>query len=277
MLASLKLIDLVEENSEIIARQWAKDVVKNERTTFYRSLPEEKILLQGLKFYSNFRRIFTTKKPFDASREFFSTYAEERYREGMPLQEAIYGLILMRRHIWLYAEFQAVFISAVEQKQAVDSLTRTILMFDYAVYFITKRYQELIRGELRRQVETLSVISARNHGARTVFMTVLLVGAACLTYYSHAVKGVDVIFTHLFYIPIVFGAIWWQKKGVGIAAFLGGFLVLSHVAFLKGIPILDDLLRAVMFIAIATVVAILSEGIARVERLYNAVVDSEKA
>jgi len=277
MLPSLKLIDLVEENSEFIARQWAKDVVKNERTPFYRSMPEEKIVIQALKFYDHFRRIFMTKKPFDEAREFFSRYAEERYREGTPLHEAIYALILMRRHIWLYAEFQAVFITAVEQKQAVDSLTRTILMFDYAVYFITQKYQELIRGELRRQVETLAVISSRNPGMRTVFMAVLMVGAVFMTYYSHAVRGVDVIFTHLFYVPIVFGAIWWQKKGIGIAAFLGIYLLFSHVVFLKGIPIFDDILRAVMFVAIASVVAILSEGIAKVEKLYHAAVQSDKA
>jgi hypothetical protein len=277
MLASLKLIDLVEENSERIARQWAKDVVKNEKTPFYRNLPEEKIVIQALKFYDHFRRLFSSKTPFDTAREFFSVYAEERYREGMPLQEAIYALILMRRHIWLYAEFQAVFISAVEQKQAVDSLTRTILMFDYAVYFITQKYQELIRGELRRKVEKLAVISARSPGMRIALMVLLMMGAVVLTYYSHAVRGVDVIFTHLFYIPIVFGSIWWQKRGIGIAAGLAVYLLASHYLFLPGVPIIDDLLRGVMFIAVASVVAVLSEGIGKLEKFYRTIVTNETA
>jgi hypothetical protein len=275
MLASLKLIDLVEENSERIARQWAKDAVQNEKTPFYRTLPEEKIVIQALKFYDHFRRLFSAKKPFEAAREFFSVYAEERYREGMPLQEAIYGLILMRRHIWLYAEFQAVFISAVEQKQAVDSLTRTILMFDYAVYFITQKYQELLRNELWNKIEKLAIISAKNPGLRMGIMAVFMAAAAALTYYSHAVRGAEVIFTHLFYVPIVFAAIWWQKKGIWIAVCLAVYLLLSHLVFMKGMPLFDDVLRGVMFIAIATVVALLSEGIGRLEKFYEAVVESK--
>lgn len=274
MLASLKLIDLVEENSERIARQWVEDVVKNEKTPFYRTLPAEKVLIQALKFYDHFRKLFQAKKPFEAAREFFSVYAEERYREGMPLQEAIYGLILMKRHIWLYAEFQAVFISAVEQKQAVDSLTRTILMFDYAVYFITQKYQELLRNELWRKIETLAIISARNPVTRLAIMAALMAGAVALTYYSHAVRGTEVIFTHLFYVPIVFAAIWWQKKGIWIAGFLAVYLLASHLFFLKGLPIFDDFLRGVMFIAIGAVVALLAEGIGRLEKFYKAVVES---
>lgn len=147
MLASLKLIDLVEFKAETIARQWARDVRQNRYTTFYHNKPEEKLIPQAVQFYDNFRRIFTTQNPAQEAEVFFATYAEERYREGIPLHEALYALILMRRHIWLYAEFQAIFTTATEKHQAVDSLTRTILMFDYATFFISKRYRELMKLE----------------------------------------------------------------------------------------------------------------------------------
>jgi hypothetical protein len=58
----------------------------------------------------------------------------------------------MRRHIWLYAEFQAVFVTAVEHHQAAESLTRTILMFDYATYVITGRYEELMKREMEERI-----------------------------------------------------------------------------------------------------------------------------
>jgi hypothetical protein len=63
---------------------------------------------------------------------------------GIPAKETIYALILMRRHIWLYAEFQAIFTSAIDQMQALDTMGRTILLFDYASYEVTKEYQKLI-------------------------------------------------------------------------------------------------------------------------------------
>ncbi|MCX7635297.1 MAG: hypothetical protein N2Z74_06080 [Syntrophales bacterium] len=147
MLASLKLIDLVENHAEQIAAQWAKNVKKNPFTPYYHDKPEEKLIPQAVKFYKNFRRIFMEPKPVEASEGYFSRYAQNSYYDGVPLHEAVYALILMRRQIWLYAEFQAIFATAIERHQAVDSLTRTILMFDYAMYFITKKYRELMKLE----------------------------------------------------------------------------------------------------------------------------------
>jgi len=147
MVASLKLIDLVESHAEQIATQWSRVVVKNPFTPFYHNRPAERLIPQAVRFYRNFRKLFLEPKPAEASDGYFTGYAERRYREGVPLHEAIYALILMRRQIWLYAEFQAIFNTAVERQQAIESVTRTILMFDYAVYFITKRYRELMKLE----------------------------------------------------------------------------------------------------------------------------------
>ncbi len=275
MSGSLKLIALIEKHADPIARSWAKDVRKNPRTASYHEKPEEILIPLALHFYDNFRKMFYAEKPAEVSREFFAQYAEEQYAAKIPLHEAIYALILMRRHIWLYAEFQVIFITAVEQKQAVDSLVRTILMFDYAITFISQRYQERIRGELDENLGILNMIrlesplGTRLAPYRTAIMTTLLVGSFLLTYYYHAVAGSNVIFTHLFYIPIVLGGIWWKRKGIVIAAVLGVFLVLSHLVFLQGVPLSDDVVRAFMFLVIGAVVAFLSEGITRAEEIYR--------
>jgi hypothetical protein len=147
MIASMKLIDLVDSHAERIAEQWAKNVEKNPFTPFYHNKPVDKLVPQAIRFYRKFRDLFAEPKRTEASNGYFSKYAEERYREGVPLEQAIYALILMRRQIWLYAEFQATFSTAVEKQQAIDSVTRTMLMFDYAMYFITKKYRELMKLE----------------------------------------------------------------------------------------------------------------------------------
>ncbi len=147
MYMGMKLIDLVETHAEPIARQWARNVRKNPFTPYYHSMPEKDLVPQAVVFYENFRRLFMEPKPVEASQGYFTRYAEESYRKGVPLHEALYALILMRRQIWLYAEFQVLFLTAVEQNLAVESITRTILMFDYAVYFISKRYRELMKLE----------------------------------------------------------------------------------------------------------------------------------
>ena len=140
MLASLKLLDLMANNSDAIAQYWAKDVIKNPKTPFYHYLNADYLAPQAADFYRKLSAVYPLKDPYPAIKEFMSKFAEARFKEGVPLHEALYAIILMRRHIWLYAEFQAIFITITEQHQALDSQTRTILIFDYITYTVTETY-----------------------------------------------------------------------------------------------------------------------------------------
>ena len=139
-----RLIEVTEKHAERIAVHWLDDVRVNPKTPSYHNFSDEKALSHAVAFYRSFRVLFSTERPFDAAQKFFTKYADERYSEGIPLHEALYALTLMRRHIWLYAEFQAVFITITEQRQALDSQTRTILIFDYIAYVLTEKYVSLM-------------------------------------------------------------------------------------------------------------------------------------
>lgn len=151
MLASLKLLDLMANSSESIAKQWVKEVVKNPKTPYYHSIDQENLIPQAVQFYQKLSRVYTDKDPFTAIQKFMGKFAEERFNEGVPLHEALYAIVLMRRHIWLYAEFQAIFITIVEQHQAMDSQTRTILMFDYIAYALTEKYITLMKSNSKKK------------------------------------------------------------------------------------------------------------------------------
>ncbi len=269
--AATKLIDVTETSAAKIARQWFADVRKNPKTPSYHTIAEDRAIPQAVDFYTKFRGLFTAQNPFEEAKRVYAKYADESYRNGVPLHEAIYALTLMRRHIWLYAEFQALFISAVEQQQAVESLNRTILLFDYATYVITDRYQELIKGEVDRQLLALRALGMEERftGSKVGIMACLVVACAFLTYYYHAVMASGVIFTHLFYIPIVLAGIWWRKKGVAVSVLLGLVLIVSHLVFMRGVALTDDMIRAVMFIVVSSVVALLAEGYSRIGVFYG--------
>ncbi|MRR16303.1 MAG: hypothetical protein EG826_07585 [Deltaproteobacteria bacterium] len=149
MVESIKLLDVLEANIDEIAGQWAEDVKKNKRTPHYRDIPTERLVLQAIKFYSQLRNMLIAPNRYEKAQEFFMHYARTCYESGVPLQEAIYALNMMRRHMWLYAEFQAIFINAIEHHQAIDSVMRIMLLIDYAVYEITQYYQDRIRLEQR--------------------------------------------------------------------------------------------------------------------------------
>ena len=140
MIDSIKLLDVTEQNAEEIAEHWAIDVQKNKRTTHYQNIKKEKLIIYAVDFYHNLKKLLVPDDRIEFTHEYFKKYAKKCYDIGLPLQEAIYGLILMRRHMWLYADFQAIFIDALEHNQAIDSIMRIMLMLDYAVYEITQYY-----------------------------------------------------------------------------------------------------------------------------------------
>ncbi len=97
------------------------------------------------------------------------------------------------------------------------------------------------------------------HKYKITLMIILLAITFSLTYYCHAVLRIGVLFTHFFYIPIIMASLWWKGKGLIVAIFLAGMLILSDV-FLK-VSIYDDLIRGSMFIVIGSIVGVLSETI----------------
>ena len=92
--------------------------------------------------------------------------------------------------------------------------------------------------------------------------------AACaiLDVYVTFIRGEEKVYTHFFYIPIILAGIWYYRKGVYIALFLGAFHVLTTlIAMYLGIVtpearvILETLQRAAIFILVAYVVGLVSE------------------
>jgi len=150
MVESIKLLDVLEANIDEIAQHWAAEVKKNKRTEHYHNIPEDKLVLQAVKFYSQLRSMLISPNRHEKVQEFFMHYARTSYEKGIPLHESIYALNMMRRHMWLYAEFQAIFINAIEHHQAIDSVMRIMLMMDYAVHEIIQYYQDRYQLELCR-------------------------------------------------------------------------------------------------------------------------------
>ncbi|MCK9275335.1 MAG: hypothetical protein M0P57_09605 [Syntrophales bacterium] len=138
-----KLINITRHNAEAIAEQWAKSVSSNPRTPSYHSIPIDTCKQQAVDFYKNLRAIYFSEKPYDESVKFFTKFAEDRYSEGIPLSEAVYILILIRRHLWLFADFRTPFLAGLDIKQKVGAINTTIRIFDHGIFIIIKKYDEL--------------------------------------------------------------------------------------------------------------------------------------
>ncbi len=98
---------------------------------------------------------------------------------------------------------------------------------------------------------------ARSRQNRDLLLAVITI-CILATLYVNVVMGTEVVYTHLYYIPIILAGIWYYRKAVYLAIFLG----LAHVSigyYLAGHLVPDTLVRAAIFIIVALVVGYLSE------------------
>lgn len=98
----------------------------------------------------------------------------------------------------------------------------------------------------------------RREWLKVTLVSILVAACLFVTIWFHYVSDVSYVFPNFFYIPIILACLWWDRKGVVLAAFLAVFLVLSS-AFSPGEqPLWDDAVRAGIFLLIALVIAELS-------------------
>ncbi|MGB9980065.1 sensor histidine kinase [Methanobacterium sp.] len=94
---------------------------------------------------------------------------------------------------------------------------------------------------------------------KTFFILAFIAFACFLTYYYLSVLKVEVVFSHFYYIPIVLSAIWWKRNGIWVALFFASILILSSWIYPLGNPLLENLLRSLIFIYVSIITIILSE------------------
>ncbi|MCM2466630.1 PAS domain S-box protein [Methanoculleus oceani] len=101
---------------------------------------------------------------------------------------------------------------------------------------------------------------------RILIIGILLGISVFLTYYFHAVLSVGAVFSHFFYIPIILAALWWGRRGISVAFFLGGLVLISHFLLRIDVGTFNDYGRALMFVVVAFVIAWLSERLKRQQK-----------
>jgi len=147
-----RMLDLCEYNAGQIAELWYADVSTSSRTPSYHSVPAQRAIVQTAAIYQNLKKLYFSATPYQAILEFLKKkqYAELLYDDNIPIHEAVYSLILMRRHIWLFSELHAVYSdTAVEMHQALDSVNRVVLLFDYIIYILVQLHNELAQREFQ--------------------------------------------------------------------------------------------------------------------------------
>jgi hypothetical protein len=147
-----RLMDLCETHAPQIAEQWYQAVCLNPRTKSFTTMPKQACVRHAISIYHNLGDMFFSDNCCKAVARNLdeSGFVEDHFARGIPLEEVVYSLILLRRQIWLYAELQALYGDAQDMSQAAYSINRILLVFDYAIHDVVKRYGEMSSPTTRK-------------------------------------------------------------------------------------------------------------------------------
>lgn len=108
---------------------------------------------------------------------------------------------------------------------------------------------------------------------RLIVMAILLICACFVVCHFRVIYKTQILFTHLFYIPIVLASCWWKKRGIFVALFLSVLLVFTAMIF--KINPLPDMFRSMIFLFVSFMVAMLSEQTGKKEeRIQQLILES---
>jgi hypothetical protein len=143
-----RLMDLCNQHADEIAEQWLQSILKNSHTSTFVCNPQESCLRHASFIYKNLRRMYFAENPYKEVLIIMDAtgYAEEQYSRRVPLSEAVYALIMMRRYVWLYAETSDLFNTTSDMYLVLQSTNRILLLFDYAVYIVIEKYEKMARN-----------------------------------------------------------------------------------------------------------------------------------
>ncbi len=127
----------------------------------------------------------------------------------------------------------------------------------------------LARMQGNTALELLSDRLLRRKYQRVLLVIGLLLLCSRVTYVADIILLIlqsEMVFSHLFYLPVAVAGFWWGIRGIWIAVLLGGAWVVSYFLARPDIPLQEYLPQPVIFIIIGATIGLLREQTLRSER-----------
>jgi hypothetical protein len=146
-----RLLQLIETHATSLIREAVQDVVTNERTTSFRQAPIAELEQRIAALYLNLGK-WVGNPQDDAVRKEYEEWGRKRVRQGIPLSEIVYCLILAKAHLRRFIRehglvaFSGDRVTPEElvpvQLYGIQELNYMVgEFFDRALYHLTRGYE----------------------------------------------------------------------------------------------------------------------------------------
>ena len=132
---SRKLVTLIENDAEELARIWLNDVKKNVKLPSYHTFNEEDLYKRAYEVYRHLGKWISWETSKEEISLQYRAHGAQRQQQGFELSEVVQALILMRRRLWDKVTFEGLLDTVLHMHQALDLNHQVVRYFDRAIYY----------------------------------------------------------------------------------------------------------------------------------------------
>lgn len=130
---SARLVRMIEEHADSLAREVVRDMKANARTVAYQALSEQDLFSRVYDVYHNLGQ-WVGQKDETAIEKTYGELGRRRRREGIPASQVVYALVLIKERLLHYIRSEAFAGTAVELYQEEELSYLVDRFFDRAVF-----------------------------------------------------------------------------------------------------------------------------------------------
>jgi len=138
---SAKLIKMIEDHAEQIARELVNDIKTNPKTKSYHHFSAEEIHRRVYDVYRNLSDWLIDKTESEIQQSYMAL-GKERFEEKIPISQVIFSLVLTRNHLVEYVKRHGLADTALEFFMELELLFLVTKFYDKAIYYTVCGYEE---------------------------------------------------------------------------------------------------------------------------------------
>jgi len=136
----MKLVRLIEANSQELSYGLTQKILSSERTRDYRKMPESEMCTAVYDVYQHLSDWLLTKTESDIELR-YTRVGELRARQGISLSHFVWAIAMTKEHLWGFLQREAMVDHVIELFGEMELLQLLDRFFDNALYYATVGYE----------------------------------------------------------------------------------------------------------------------------------------
>lgn len=152
-----KLIWLVEREADRLEKRWAEMLRDHPATTSYHTLDDADLERSIREVYRRLGHYIESNSNVQELADLFMNIGIQRRKQGIPLHELVFAIILARRNIWNFIMEEETALSTLQYHRINEFWQRITNFFDKNIYFVVCGYTKEPAGA-KAQTDAISKI-----------------------------------------------------------------------------------------------------------------------